>query len=72
MAKFRWRDLYSGGAFRWLLRVVVLGSVAIVPILNRLLHVHIILALFISATVFFIGVTVLYVMVLSGRIKVKL
>lgn len=72
MAKFKWRDLYSGGAFRWLLRAVVLGSLAIVVILTRLMHVHIIIALFISSTIFFIGVTVLYVLVLSGRLKVKL
>lgn len=72
MAKFKWRDLYGGGAFRWLLRAVVFGALAIVVILNRLLNVHIILSLFISSTLFFIGVTVLYVLVLSGRLKVKL
>lgn len=72
MAKFNWGDLYGGGAFRWLIRAVVLGSLALLLILYRVVHVNIFVAILISSTVFIVGLTVTYVLFITGRIKIKL
>jgi hypothetical protein len=72
VAKFNWADLYGGGAFRWLIRGVVLGSLVLLLILYRLLHVNIFVSILISSTVFIVGLTVTYVLFITGRIKIKL
>ncbi len=72
VAKFNWGDLYGGGAFRWLIRGVVLGSLALLLILYRLAHVNIFVAILISSTVFIVGLTITYVLFITGRIKIKL
>lgn len=72
MAKFNWGDLYGGGAFRWLIRAVVLGSLVLLLLLYRLLHVNIFVSILISSTVFIAGLTIIYVLFITGRIKIKL
>lgn len=72
VSKFNWGDLYGGGTFRWLIRGVVLGSLALLLILYRLLHINIFVAILISSTVFIVGLTVTYVLFITGRIKIKL
>ncbi len=72
VSKFNWGDLYGGGTFRWLIRGVVLGSLALLLILYRLLHINIFVAILISSTVFIVGLTVTYVLFITGRIKIEL
>ncbi len=72
MTKFHWEDLYGGGTYRWLIRGVVLGSLALLLILYRLFHLHILIAILISSTLLFIGLGVTYALFASGRIKIKL
>ena len=63
--------LAGGGLFRWLSRGLVLGSLLLVLALRYLLDLNIFLAVLTGFTVLLVGLLVLWLLVTSGRIKIK-
>jgi hypothetical protein len=64
-------DLAGGGPFRWLVRLVV-GSLLLVLALRFLLHMNIFLALLVGTSVFLVGLLVTWILLITGRVRVKL
>jgi hypothetical protein len=72
MSGIKMSDLAGGGAFRWLVRLVVVGSLLLILALRFLLHMNIFLAILIGTSVFLLGLLVTWILLVSGRVKVKL
>lgn len=66
------RDLVGGGPFRWLVRVLTLGAVLLVPLLNFLLGINVIISALIGFTVLLLGLLVIWALTATGRIKIEL
>ena len=66
------RDLVGGGAFRWLVRVLTLGTVLLVPLLNFLLGINVIISALIGFTVLLLGLLIIWALAATGRIKIEL
>ena len=64
--------LAGGGLFRWLTRGVVVGALLLVLGLRYLLGVHIILAALAGFTLLLAGLLVVFLLTLSGRIRIEL
>jgi hypothetical protein len=72
MSGIKMSDLAGGGPFRWLVRLVVGGSLVIILALRLLLHMNIFLAILIGTSVFMLGLLITWLLLISGRVKVKL
>jgi len=72
MSGIKMSDLAGGGLFRWLVRLVVGGSLVIILALRLLLHMNIFLAILIGTSVFMLGLLITWLLLISGRVKVKL
>lgn len=66
--KARW--LLEGGSFRWLSRGIMAASLGLLLALHYLAGLHLILAALAGFTVLLVGLLILYILVVSGRIKV--
>ena len=71
MAGIKLSDLSGGGAFRWILRVIVILSIGSVLVLRLAFHVNIFLAVLAGTSIFFLGVLITWALLVSGRIRVK-
>lgn len=67
--KARW--LLEGGLFRWLARGIMASSLALLLLLHYLAGLHLILAALAGFSVLLVGLLVLYVLVVTGRIDVS-
>jgi hypothetical protein len=59
-------DLVGGGGFRWLIRGVVLGF-----LLRYGFSMNIFLAILVSTTVLLLGLAIIWILLLTGKMKVK-
>ena len=66
------RDLVGGGPFRWLVRVLTLGAVLLVPLLNFVLGINVIISALIGFTVLLLGLLIIWALTATGRIKIEL
>jgi len=64
-------DLVGGGGFRWLIRGVVLGSLLLVFLLRYGFSMNIFLAILVSTTVLLLGLAIIWILLLTGKMKVK-
>lgn len=64
-------DLTGGGAFRWVIRAVVIGSLLLVFLLRYGFDVNIFLAILASSTVLLLGLLIIWLLLITGRMKVK-
>jgi len=64
-------DLGSGGAFRWYIRLIVLGSILIILGLRLLLDLNIFLAILAGSTLLLLGLLVIWLLLITGRVRVK-
>jgi hypothetical protein len=64
-------DLSGGGPFRWIIRLVVIGSLAVVLALRFLLNVNIFLAILAGTTLLLLGLLVTWLLLVTGRVRVK-
>jgi hypothetical protein len=64
-------DLTGGGAFRWVIRGIVIGSLALVFLLRYVFNLNIFLAVLVSSTVLILGLLVVWLLLISGRMRVK-
>lgn len=71
MSGIKLSDLGSGGAFRWYIRLIVLGSLLIVLGLRLIFDVNIFLALLVGTTLLLLGLLIVWLLLISGRVKVK-
>lgn len=65
-------DLLGGGAFRWLTRGVLLGALLVVLALRFLLHVNIFLAVIAGTSVLLLGLLLVWILLSTGRVRLKL
>jgi hypothetical protein len=63
--------LAGGGLFRWLTRGIMLGSIALLLLLVYVVHLNAILAALVGFTVLILGLLVVGLLVMTGRIKVE-
>jgi hypothetical protein len=68
----KFSDLTGGGAFRWLVRLVVVGAILVVLGLRLLLDVHIVLAILAGTSLLLLGLLVVWLLLISGRVRLKL
>ena len=71
MAGIKSSDLVGGGPFRWVVRGVLLASIALVLVLYLVFHVNIFLAAIIGFTVLLIELGVVWLLLVRGKIQVK-
>lgn len=71
MAGVKSSDLIGGGPYRWVVRGVLLASIALVLVLRYAFGVHIILAALVGFTVLLIELGIVWALLVSGKIKVK-
>ncbi len=64
-------DLTGGGAFRWVIRAVVIGSLLLVFLLRYGFDINIFLAILVSSTVLLLGLLIIWFLLISGRMKVR-
>ncbi len=64
-------DLTGGGAFRWVIRGLVIGSLALIFLLRYVLNFNIFIAILISSTILIVGLIVVWLLLVSGRMRVK-
>ena len=64
-------DLVGGGAFRWMIRAVVIGSLLLLVLLRYAIHLNIFLAILVSSTALLLGLLIIWILLLTGRVKVK-
>lgn len=64
-------DLTGGGSFRWVIRGIVIGSLALVFLLRYAFNLNIFLAVLVSSTVLILGLLVVWLLLISGRMRVK-
>ena len=64
-------DLTGGGAFRWVIRGLVIGSLALIFLLRYALNVNIFIAILISSTILIVGLIIVWLLLVSGRMRVK-
>jgi hypothetical protein len=72
MAGIKSSDLVSGGPYRWVVRGVVLSSLVLVLLLTLAFDVHVIIAALIGFTVLLVELGVVWVLLVKGKIQVKL
>ena len=72
MSGIKMSDLAGGGPFRWLVRLVVVGSLVLVLALRFLPHMNIFLAILVGTSVFLVGLLVMWILLVTGRVRVKL
>ncbi len=71
MSGIKLSDLGSGGAFRWYIRLIVLGSILIILGLRLLLDLNIFLAILAGSTLLLLGLLVIWLLLITGRVRVK-
>jgi hypothetical protein len=64
-------DLVGGGPFRWVVRGVLLASIALVLVLYLVFEVNVFLAALIGFTVLLIELGVVWALLVKGKIQVK-
>jgi len=64
-------DLVGGGPFRWVVRGVLLASIALVLVLYLVFEVNVFLAAIIGFTVLLIELGVVWLLLVRGKIQVK-
>lgn len=64
--------LAGGGLFRWLSRGLVVASLVLVLVLRFAFNQHIVLAALVGFAVLLTGLMILWLLLLSGRIKIEL
>ncbi|HEX5502157.1 MAG TPA: hypothetical protein VFW96_06015 [Thermomicrobiales bacterium] len=62
--------LAGGGLFRWLTRGILVGSIALLLLLVYVVHLNAILAALIGFTALILGLLVVGLLVMSGRLRV--
>ncbi len=72
MAGIKTSDLVSGGPYRWVVRGVVLSSLLLVLLLVLAFDVHVLIAAIVGFTVLLIELGVVWVLLVKGKIQVKL
>jgi hypothetical protein len=65
-------DLVGGGPYRWVVRGVVLSSIALVLVLYLAFDVHVIIAALVGFTVLLLELGVVWMLLVKGKIQVKL
>ena len=71
MSGIKLSDLSGGGPFRWIVRLVVVASLALVLALRFLLNVNIFLAILAGTTLLLLGLVVTWILVVTGRVRVR-
>lgn len=71
MAGIKSSDLVGGGPFRWVVRGVLLASIALVLVLYLVFDVNVFLAAIIGFTVLLIELGVVWLLLVRGKIQVK-
>ncbi len=71
MAGIQPGDLVGGGPFRWVVRGVVLSSIALVLLLHFAFGMSIFLAAIVGFTVLLIELGIVWILLMSGKIRVK-
>jgi hypothetical protein len=71
MAGVKSSDLVGGGPFRWVVRGVLLASIALVLLLYLVFDVNVFLAAMIGFTVLLIELGVVWALLVKGKIQVK-
>jgi hypothetical protein len=72
MAGIRASDLVGGGPYRWVVRGVLLASIALVLVLHYGFGVNIIVAALVGFMVLLIELGIVWALLVSGKIRVKL
>lgn len=72
MSGIKMSDLAGGGPFRWLVRLIVIASLLLVVGLRFLLHMNIFLAILVGTTAFLVGLVIIWILLVTGRVRVKL
>ena len=71
MAGIKPGDLWGGGPFRWIIRAVVLGTVAIVLLLHFAAGLNIFLAAIVGSVLLLVDLGVIWWLLVSGKLKIK-
>ena len=71
MAGIKSSDLVGGGPFRWVVRGVLLASIALVLVLYLVFDVNVFLSALIGFTVLLIELGVVWALLVKGKIQVK-
>ena len=71
MAGIKSSDLVGGGPYRWVVRGVLLASIALVLVLYFVFHVNIFLAAIVGFTILLIELGIVWALLVSGKIEVK-
>jgi hypothetical protein len=72
MAGIKASDLVGGGVYRWVVRGVLLASIALVLVLRYAFGVNIIVAVLLGFMVLLIELGIVWALLVSGKIRVKL
>ncbi len=72
MAGIKSSDLVGGGPFRWVVRGVVLSSILLVVLLRFAFGMNVILAALAGFTILLLELGIVWVLLITGKIRVKL
>ena len=72
MAGIQPSDLVGGGAYRWVVRGVLFGSIALVLLLRYAFGMNIFLAVLVGFAVLLLELGVVWILLVRGKVKVKL
>jgi hypothetical protein len=72
MAGIKSSDLVGGGPFRWVVRGVLLASIALVLVLHYAFGMNVIVAAIVGFMVLLVELGVVWALLVSGKLQVKL